>query len=228
MLTVAIHQPEYLPCLSLLDKVKRSDVLVLLDDVQFKRDSLQQRAKIAGPRGLEWLTIPFVHRFPQLVREVEVADPTWPERHAEKIKTAYRNAPGFARAWPTIEDFMERCRERATKRLYLTSAGSMGMLAGAFGLTTPTVSSSTLGAAGAKGDRVLDICRRLDATHYLSGRTGASYLDRAAFAAAGVEIVVQDFTFPWYRPDLPEGADRGLSALDALMHLGASTAELLA
>ena len=34
---VSIHQPNYLPWIGFFDKIKRSDVFVLLDDVQFPR-----------------------------------------------------------------------------------------------------------------------------------------------------------------------------------------------
>lgn len=217
---VAIHQPEYMPHLGLLDKIQRADRFVILDDVQFKRDSLQHRCKIASPRGpFAWLTIPFVHRHPQLIRDVQVADPSWPERHRMMLKATYGDAPGFAAAWPALEAFYERPGATVAE----AAAWSMHVLMKAFGIApTDMVRSSDLGAEGAKSERVLDICRRVGATRYLSGKGGAEYLDRKAFAAAGIEIEVQEYT-------PPKGLARevpGLSALDTWMRLGERASEV--
>jgi hypothetical protein len=65
---------------------------------------------------------------------------------------------------------------------------------------------------------VLDLCQRLGATRYLSGQSGAAYLDQAAFEQAGIAIEVQSFSVPLYRDGQPNV--RGLSALDAWMWLG--------
>lgn len=101
----------------------------------------------------------------------------------------------------------------------------MIVLAGAFGVRMNTLVSSSLGAQGERGDRVLDICKRVKATKYLSGQTGAAYLDREAFAQAGIAIEVQSFEMPRYREGQPDVL--GLSALDAWMHLGDKAKELL-
>lgn len=218
---VAIHQPEYMPWLGLLDKARRADVLVLLDDVQFNRASLQHRAKIASPRGpFAWLTIPFVHCFPQLIRDVRQSSQEWRTKHIEMLRASYAKAPGATAALDRLTDFY------GTKYDTVASAArcSMIVLAGAFGVRMNTMVSSSLEAQGERGDRVLDICKRVKATKYLSGQTGAAYLDREAFAQAGIAIEVQSFEMPRYRegqPDVP-----GLSALDAWMHLGDKAKEL--
>ena len=221
---IAIHQPEYLPWPGLLAKARRADVLVLLDDVQFNRASLQHRAKIAAPHAdFAWLTIPFVHAHPQLIRDVRVANHDWPAYHRTAIRTAYAEAPGFAAAWPLVDVLLRQ--GEGCLRVAEMAAASMGVLFDAFGVRPRVVTSTEVGASGNKGDRVLDLCRRLGATRYLSGRSGASYLDREAFAAAGVEIEVLAFPAP-QRQDGRCAVD-GLSALDAWMYLGDKTKEAL-
>ena len=224
MTTVAIHQPEYFPWLGFLAKARRADVFVLLDEVQFDRSSLQHRARVAGAGGLTWMTIPFVHRFPQLLSQVEVADTRFPTKHWKTLVSCYGRAAGWASAAPALEQFFA-C---LPARLLDASIPSVELLLAAFGVTTRVVRGSALGARGDKAALVLAICRELGATRYVSGRTGATYLDPAEFRAAGIEIVVQSFVPPAYprtRP-LPEDAP-GLSALDAWLHLGAEAPRLL-
>jgi hypothetical protein len=83
------------------------------------------------------------------------------------------------------------------------------------------VRASTLGVTGEKAELVRAICKAMGATRYLSGRTGATYLQDANLAADGVELVVQSFTpRPYPRREVDEADARGLSALDAWLNLG--------
>lgn len=219
---LAIHQPEHLPCLALLNKVRHADAVVLLDDVQFNRASLQHRARIADGTGtLRWLTVPFVHRFPQRICDVEIAESGWWDAHVSRLETAYRLAPAFPAVMATL---CTALRARSTRLLDVVYSSFHAVLA-AFGLDAgrKVLLASQLGvAAGDKSDRVLALCTRLCATHYVSGRAGSTYLDREAFARAGVQIEVPAFAPASYRPTLSADAHaQGLSALDAWMYLGA-------
>lgn len=223
---VAIHQPEYLPWLGLIDKAKRADVLVLLDHVQFNRASLQHRAKILGQSGPAWLTIPFVHRYPDRICDVEVADPEWGAKHAASLRNAYGGgrAAGFEAAWPSLRDFLAVSHDRVAA----AAVESMWLLFRAFRVAPAgIVRSSDLRVEGVKSALVLAICQRLGATRYLCGRTAAdTYLDRDAFAAAGIDVEVQDFV-PRLYGDRTPGEPKGLSALDAWMLLGVDAPRLL-
>ncbi len=219
---VAIHQPEYLPWPGLLAKARRADVFVLLDDVQFNRASLQHRAKIAVPwADFAWLTIPFVHAHPQLIRDVRTANQEWPARHLALLAEAYADAPALGEVLPQLRALLLPPSERVAE----VATASMALLLEAFGIAREVVHASSLeGVEGMRGERVLSICQRLGATRYLAGRSGALYLDREVFAAAGVEIEVQAFPTP-RRHDGRCAVD-GLSALDAWMHLGDKAKEV--
>jgi hypothetical protein len=221
MTTIAIHQPEYFPWLGYLDKMRRSDVFVLLDSVQFDRSSLQQRARVMGSNGPVWMTIPFVHRFPQRIDEVQtVVEDRWRSKHLKTLQACYGRAAGYASAAPQLAAFFAA----ELSRLVDVTVASVELLAGAFRAAENTriVRSSELPVAGDKGDLVLAICRHFGATRYLSGRSGAAYLDAERFRHEGIEIEVQSFVVPEYpRIRLLTGDEsHGLSALDAWLHLG--------
>ena len=46
MTVVAIHQPCYIPWLPFFEKIKKSDIFVFLDDVQYQKNGWQNRNKI--------------------------------------------------------------------------------------------------------------------------------------------------------------------------------------
>lgn len=220
MTAVVVHQPEYLPCTALLWKIAQGDVLVLLDDVQFNRASLQHRAKIAGPR---WLTIPFVHRFPQDIHEVEIVAPLWADGHRRVLTAVYGDTLGFTDMMAALATTLTS----PSKFVADVAEASMRAMLPAFGLDIPILRSSSLSIPDDihKGNRVLAICQRLRATRYVSGHAGSLYLDPGAFAAAGIEVVVPPPVpmYPRPRPFVP-GEDRGLSAVDAWAFMGSDAA----
>lgn len=226
MTTVAIHQPEYFPWLGFFDKVRRSDVFVLLDNVQFDRASTQQRTKVAGSGGPVWMGIPFVHRFPQRIDEVQLADAKWSGKHFKTLQACYGRTAGFRAHADQLQAFYAR----PTTRLVDVTIPSIELLLEAFAIDTTVVRASTLDVTGHKGDLVLALCKQLGATTYLSGRTGATYLDREAFAREGVEVAVQSYTVPSYARlvTLPPEEVGSLSALDAWLHLGPEAPSLFA
>ena len=74
---IAIAQPTYLPWLGYFDLIDQVDKFVLLDTVQFEKQSWQQRNRLKTPDGLQWLTVPvkIKGRSTQTIREVEIAEP---------------------------------------------------------------------------------------------------------------------------------------------------------
>ena len=225
---VAIHQPLYLPWLGYLSRMAQADLFVLLDHVQFERRNYQNRARIALNGEARWLTVPLEQRS----RDESIAEKRvdnrlpgarhWSRIHFLTLRHAYREAPHAATVLPALRAVYERRYER----LVDLSCAALEMLREAFAIRTPLVRSSALAPQGTKSELVLDLCRRVGASALLVG-LGASrrYLDRSAFARAGIALVFQQFEHPVYRqcgaapfaraPFLP-----GLSALDLLLHCG--------
>ena len=62
-----------------------------------------------------------------------------------------------------------------------------------FQIRTPLVTSTELGPRGVKSELVLNLCREVGATTYLSGPQGRNYLDLPAFEEVGIGVVFHDF-----------------------------------
>jgi hypothetical protein len=96
---LSVHQPQYLPWIGYLDKVKKSDAFVFLDNVQYKKREFQNRNKIRTKEGWIWLTVPVItkDRYFQKIAEVEI-DRTvdWRNDHWKSIEHSYAKAPFFA------------------------------------------------------------------------------------------------------------------------------------
>jgi hypothetical protein len=93
---VAIIQSNYIPWKGYFDIINGVDEFILLDDVQFTKNSWRNRNRLKTPKGPLWLTIPVVTagRFGQTIAEVEIADGSWAEKHWRSWQTYYAEREG--------------------------------------------------------------------------------------------------------------------------------------
>ncbi len=222
---VSINQPAYLPWLGYFERIARSDVHVVLDDVQFEKNSFVNRNRVLGSAGPTWLTVPVETsgRFGGLrIDELGIADDRWRKKHWATITQSYGRAPHFGEHAP----FFESVYARSWPRLGELLGEINGYLMRQLGITTRVVSSRELGHEGAKDELVLDVCRRLGATTYLSGALGRSYLREVLFAAAGIGVVYQEYRPARYEQGRGEGADfvPAMAAVDVLFRHGGAAA----
>jgi hypothetical protein len=223
---VVITQPTYLPWLGYFHQMACADTFVFLDNVQFEKRSWQQRNRLKGPNGDFWLTVPVLTkgRGHQLIKDVEITDERWALKHFKTMKHLYVKAPFYR---DVIDLFADIYQKRWEKLIDLNLAIIL-MLAGKLGLSPIFHFSSELGGKGKKVDLLLQLCEKVGATHYLSGRTARVYIDQDnRFGDHGIVLEYHSFSHPQY-PQLFGPFVSQLSVLDAAMNIGwARTRELL-
>ena len=109
---VAIAQPTYLPWSGHFDLIDQVDRHVVLDNVQFEKQSWQQRNRIKGGAGLQWLTVPveFRGRLGQTIREVQIRDASFARDHLRAIELAYRRAHFFEEYYSALTTHLQSAR----------------------------------------------------------------------------------------------------------------------
>ena len=214
---LAIHQPQYLPWLGYLAKWAAADLFVFLDTVQYEKNGWQNRNRIKTAAGPRWLTVPVHARLgtPIDAVGVDTAQP-WRERHLRAIEEAYARAPYLLRH----REALRRLYASDWPRLAPLAAASADWLARTLGIDTPARLASTLSVTATDPtERLIALCRAAGADTYLAGRDGARYMDREAFARAGIAVLFQDYKHPQYAQLHGEFAPF-LSGLDLLLTHG--------
>lgn len=196
---VSIHQPAYLPWLGYFDKILRSDLFVYLDTVQFQKGSFQNRNFVCGAAKATLLTVPVLvggRLFDTQLKDVQIDNQSrWRRKHAETIRQSYQRAPMFDRYWPAISSYYEHEWTRLADLCF----AMLTWFNEQFGIRTKIVKASSLAATTAqKSDLILDLCRQVGATEYISGSLGRDYLDLQSFADAGIAVRFQDYQHPVY------------------------------
>lgn len=216
-----IGQPTFLPWVGWFDLADQADVLVILDDVAFSKQSWQQRNRIRTRNGLEFLTVPVktAGRLGQAISECELADQPFIGKMLKTIRANYSRAPFFADAIDEFETTMETVA--GTGRLVELNCALISWMAGRLRITTPMVRATALAVSGQRGEHVASICERVGASRYLSPVGAATYLreDKLAFDQRGISVWLHAFEHPEYaqcfKPFVPFA-----SALDLIFNVG--------
>jgi hypothetical protein len=224
---VAIHQPHYLPWLGYLHRMARADLFIMLDHVQFERGNYQNRTQVRVNGAPHWLTVPVQQRS-QKERILDKAiDNTkrWGLAHFETLRRAYVSAGFFGTYAADLRAILD-CDHQ---RLVDLNEHTLDFLRHAFDIRTPLVKSSEIaGVEGAKSELVLNLCKAVGASGLLVGLGGSrNYLDRGAFAKAGIALEMQEFTHPVYNQRGGGVFNPGLSALDLLFNYGPAAGRIL-
>lgn len=225
MRRICIIQSAYVPWRGFFDLIDRCDEYVILDGAQFVKGHWQNRNRVRGPAGPIWLSIPVVtaDRLGQAIADVTVSDPGWAEIHWRKLSTWYGAAPFFVETAPQVRALYEA----AGRCAHLTEINEILLrgIADLLGIRTRFVRDSLYDPQGMRTDRVVDICIKAGATHYLTGPSARAYLDETPFTEAG--IAVEWMAYPAY-PAYPQAGDYdgALSILDMLFQVGAPRPDL--
>ncbi len=218
----AVHQPQYLPWLGYFDKIRRADVFCFLDNVQYKKNDWQNRNRLKTAQGWQWLTVPVRYRFPQKINEVTINNAVaWKTKHLQSLATNYSRAPYFKKYAPIFEQVYSQDWERLSDLNIVL----IERLSAALGLDQGSaVKASDFDLREDPTDRLIDICKSLNADTYLSGQDGGNYMDLERFKQSGIRVVIQDFNHPVY-PQIFNDFRSHMSVVDLLFNCGPESIE---
>jgi len=222
-----ILQPSYVPWRGVFDQIRRADVFVHYDDVQYDKHGWRNRNRIKGANGSFWITIPVT--LPQghgktTLHEARISyQQKWREKHWAAIRGSYSSAPYFT----DLVQWLLPHYQTQVERLVDFTIPLQEACARALGVTdTEFVRASSLSITGGRTERLVEICRAVGAERYISGPSAQDYLDRSAFDQAGIRVKFIDYNFAPY-PQLHGEFDSQVSILDALAMLGTDAATTL-
>jgi hypothetical protein len=216
---VAILQSCYIPWKGYFDIIGSVDIFVVYDDVQYSKNHWHNRNLVKTQHGPKWLSIPISKAAGGFVNieDIQISQP-FAAKHAQTISQAYSRAPYFKSEWPRLEALYGS----ADAMVSLSAINLLFLkdISDRLGFTTRFISSADLDAPGSKTDRLLAICQRLNATHYLSGPSAQSYLDNDKMAQAGISVEWMNYSgYPVY-PQLHGAFEPAVSIIDLLFNVG--------
>nr|WP_319553537.1 WbqC family protein [uncultured Vibrio sp.] len=217
MKKLAILQSNYIPWKGYFDLIKKSDLFVFHDDLQYTKNDWRNRNKIKTAKGTEWLSIPCGTNEKRLICEVPLNDKKWVNKHKNKIISEYKDCPYFDEykfvldyiydnKWDNLSDFNQSVIKFISKEV--------------LGFKTEFMDSRELDLKEKKQERVLEILEKLGYHYYISGPAAKDYIDENKFTSKGIEIEWMDYShYPEY-PQKHGEFEHAVSILDLIFNTG--------
>ncbi len=186
-LTVAIMQPYFLPYIGYFQLIAASDKFIVYDNIKYTKRGWINRNRLLQGGEAAGFTIPIeADSDYRQVWERKIAADFRPEKLLARIDGCYRRAPYFNMVFPLIESIVQY----PDRNLFGYLTNSIRRVCEYLGIDTEIKVASTIMADHQlRGqERVLAICKSLQADRYLNAIGGTELYSREEFDAQGVEL----------------------------------------
>ncbi len=223
---VAIIQSNYIPWKGYFNIIKDVDEFVLLDDVQYTRRDWRNRNIIKTRHGLKWITIPVEvkGRFDSKINEVEAFGEEWRTHHWNQLSDAYKEAPFFELYKDVFKPLFLNDTE---KKISIINYKFIFAINNLMGITTPIRWSSEFSTTQDKTNRLISICKCLNADEYISGPAAKAYLNEAEFHKHHIQVRWANYDGYKEYPQLHPPFVHGITILDLLFNQGENAKDFL-
>lgn len=212
---LAVMQPYFFPYIGYFQLINFVDKFVIYDDVNFINRGWINRNNILVNERACLFTVPLSNASQnKLIMEVAVSGSEWKAKFLRTIEMAYKKAPQFEATYALVKTVVE------TDTLLINELAYRSLRAVSEYLALPTVFERTSAVYDNKHlkaqHRILDICIREKAVHYINPIGGQEIYSRELFNGSGIEL-----NFIKARPLSYEQFGKefvpGLSMIDVLM-----------
>lgn len=216
---ISINQPAYMPWMGYFDRIIKSDVHIILDHVQFEKNSFINRNRILIDGQLKFLTVPVKTsgRFKNNpIKYCEISGNFWAEKHLRTIRSAYQKAQNFKDIYPYFEQYYSQNFNKVN--LIDILLDNLNLFSNIFNIKTKFIRSSNLNLKKSKSELILEICQMLGANVYLSGPLGSNYLDLNSFKKVDIDVINHFYDQPIYKQLNIKYFQKYTSVIDVLMN----------
>lgn len=200
---IAIMQPTFNSWLGYYDLIDKCELFVFYDDVQLTKRSWQVRNRILTSNGELFLTIPILnigHRDDIKINNAQINyNEKWINKHLKSLDLAYKKAPFYGEVYAIIENLYNKKYDKLSE----LNISFITEISQKIGIQSEFICSSSLkGITGSKDERLVAICKNLNAVEYLSPQGSASYIEEFSpggeFTKNFIELYYHNYEHPTY------------------------------
>lgn len=186
---LAIMQPYFMPYIGYFQLINAVDVFVVYDNIQFTKKGWFHRNRILVNGKDKMFSVPLKKDSDYLdVAQRELADSFENEskKIIRKIQDSYRKAPYYKEVMPLVEE----CFQRGSGNLFDFIHTSLKLLTQFLQIDTKIIISSSIDIDHTlkSQDKVLAICKKLNADIYINAIGGQDLYVAEAFRTKGIEL----------------------------------------
>ncbi len=215
---LSAHQPAYIPWAGYIHKIISSDVFIILDNVQYEKNSFINRNYLLVNNEPKLLTVPveLKNHISSKIIDIKIANnQKWARKHFQSIQLNYKKTPFynkhihffeniFSQEWTYINDLNNRILEYFLFELKCN---------------TIIKKMSETSIKGKKTDLIINLCNEFNCDEFILGVNGKNYINNELGKKNNVSFLVQKFDSENYNNYLKKKLERNLSVLDLLFNM---------
>lgn len=221
MKKIIITQSNYIPWKGYFDSINAVDEMIVFDDMQYTKRDWRNRNKIKTKDGVQWLTIPVEvkGKYFQAIKDTKISDPSWAKQHWLSIYHAYSKSAHF----DIYKDIFEEAYLN-NKDTYLSEVNYafITLINKLLGIKTNLRWSSEFILLEDKTERIIDLCKKTNATEYYSGPSAKGYMNEDQFEKENIKLHYFNYQNYMKYSQLHDDFIHEVSILDLLFNEGAN------
>lgn len=212
---IFIHQPDFIPWIGFFQKLKKSSIYVILDDVQYIRRGWINRDQILLDNKLKWVTVPVYSKgnYRELIKNIKINYETkWIEKILKTFEYNYSSYPYYNLHISSLTKIFQKKHEY----LIDLNLDLIKYVMNHYNIKTKLVLSSKLNTKGLKSQKILNILLNLGSNFYITGFGSKNYLDEGLFKKNKIEIEYFDFENIDFEDNLMNNNLKNVSILELM------------
>lgn len=209
-------QPYFFPYLGYFQLIKAVDKFVLYDDVNFINRGWINRNNILINGKATLISVPLRGASQnKLIKDIcPFEDLNWRNKLLKTIEHNYKKASEFEVIFPLLQHIINSDANSISELNYV----GIKTICEYLGVNTTIISSSAIfNNSDLKGqNRIIDICKKVGANHYINPSGGTELYDPISFALEGISLNFLKSELPSYK-QLSNEFISSLSIIDVLM-----------
>ncbi len=220
----AIIQSNYLPWKGYFDIIHDVDTFVFLEDVQYTKNDWRNRNKLKTPSGTEWITVPVSGDIHKKIFETKINySQNWAIKHRKMINANYAASEYYdTYKGEILEIYSKKFETVSELNIY-----AIKKISKILDINTEFINSTTLDTCGTKDDKVIEICKQIDADEYLTGPSAKTYIVNEKFEKAGITLEYKNYSGYLEYPQLWGNFNHLVSIIDLIFNCGEKTPDYI-
>ena len=224
-----ITQPTFIPWLGYFDLIDQSETIVFLDDVQFSKQSWQQKNNFKTPLGLKSFTVPvtFDKQKSKNINKILIYNNNnLPKKFENFLIANYKKSKFF-------DDYFEYVikifsQNVSNGKLIDLNFNFITWFMKTLKIKKKIFLSSELNCKQNKSYRIIEICKKLNYSDYLSTKGSLDYLskDLDLFKKNKINIFIHNYEHPIYYQNFNKFFEYAC-ILDLLFNEGEASYEII-
>ena len=184
-MTLAIMQPYLFPYIGYWQLINAVDTFVIFDDVNFiKKGYINRNSILVGGKSQQ-ITLELIGASQnKLINEIKVGNNS--QKLLKTIEMSYKKAPYFDNVFSIIEDILNQEESNLAKFI----GYSLQKISNYLEIDTKFIYSSSIEKDNSlkAQNKILDICKKLDATDYINAIGGKELYDKDKFEKQNIKL----------------------------------------